>query len=91
MARLKMINVLLERKWSGHPAGEVVTVEDYTANSMIKKGYGHAVTTVEKKKIETAEKPKAETATAPPSPENAMANPEIKEKLKPPEKKGGAD
>lgn len=87
MARKKMLNVLLEREWSGHEANEIVTVEDYTAESMVKKNYGKIVKAAEKKKIE------AETATAPPAPENAMANPEIKDKTKPPEKdkKGGAD
>lgn len=32
--------VLLTRKWSGHEAGELIEEQDYTADSMIRKGYG---------------------------------------------------
>lgn len=87
MARTKMLNVELERDWSGNKAGDIVTVEDFTAESMVKKGYGRITKTIEKKKE------KVETSTAQLPPENMMAGPEVKEKPKPPEnvKKGGAD
>lgn len=87
--KTKMKDVLLERDWSGHKAGEVVTVEDYTAESMERKNYGRIITAAEKKKLEPPKEVKVETATVSP-PENAMANPK-EEKPKPPDKKGGAD
>lgn len=92
MAKVKMKDVLLERDWSGHEKGEIVTVEDYTAESMEKKNYGRIIKAAEKRKIEPAKEVKVETADTPPPAENAMANPIINNKSKPPEKdkKGGA-
>ena len=91
MARVKMKDVLLERDWSGHKAGVIVTVEDYTAESMEKKNYGHIITAAEKKKLEPPKEVKVESADAPPPVENAMANPKVEDKPKPPgDKKGGA-
>lgn len=87
--KVKMKDVLLERDWSGHKQGEVVTVEDYTAESMEKKNYGRIITAAEKKKLVPVKEIKVETADAPPPAENAMAD--LKVENKPSDKKGGAD
>jgi hypothetical protein len=88
MARVKMLDVFLERQWSGHEADEIVTVEDYTANSMVKKGYGRIITSAERKKIESANQPEkspeVETADAPVPAEKAVVTPKMAEKPQPP-------
>ena len=38
-----MKRILLSRLWDGHPEGGIVEVEDITAVSMIRKGYGTEV------------------------------------------------
>ena len=73
MARQKMTDVLLEREWDGHAAGQIVTVERMTADSMINKNYGRFVTSAEKKEM-LAEVQPIETADAPPQTESPQAN-----------------
>lgn len=101
MSRIKMKDVLLDRPWSGHKAGEIVTVEDFTAKSMVRKEYGSIISPSEKKKIESARQPKVERADAPPQAKTEVPSPPVekavstpdpsaKTKEKPPEK-GGAD
>lgn len=63
---MKMLNVQLTRQWSGHAAGEIVTVEAPTAESMVRKNYGEIV-----KAAPPAKQPAAETADAGPAPEPA--------------------
>ena len=82
MSKVKMSDVLLERKWSGHEAGEVVTVEDYTAKSMVRKNYGRIITASERKKIESAKNRQVETAMLNPDSEDATITPDIDGKLK---------
>lgn len=82
MARVKILDVFLERDWSGHKADEIVTVEDYTAHSMVKKGYGRIITPVEKKKIESAKKPQVETADNPMAAEKAVVTPNADDNAK---------
>ncbi|MDD4890148.1 MAG: hypothetical protein PHU85_09475 [Phycisphaerae bacterium] len=69
---MKMLSVTLSKKWSGHKAGETVTVEDYTAESMVRKGYGEIVKPTPRQKPAaetTMAMPAAETADNPPDPE----------------------
>ena len=75
---MKMLSVRLTKKWSGHEAGETVTVEDYTAESMVRKGYGDLV------KAAPRERPKAETTMATPPAETAD-NPPAPEAVAPPD------
>lgn len=80
MSNIKMLDVFLDRKWSGHEAGETVTVECYTAESMVRKGYGRIVTPAEKKKIESPGELQAETAMLEPEAEKAVITPRHKKR-----------
>ncbi|MDI9433120.1 MAG: hypothetical protein QM570_15495 [Planctomycetota bacterium] len=81
---MKMLSVKLAKKWSGHEAGETVTVEDFTAESMVRKGYGQIVP--------NRPRPVVETAMAEPPVERAVAPPQIEPPTPPtPEMKDDAD
>jgi hypothetical protein len=73
---MEMKKILLGRLWDGHPAGSIVEVEDYTADSMVRKGYGEIYKHLPKKN------PNVETADAPPSAERAVVTPELPTKGK---------
>ena len=70
---MKMKKVFLTRQWSGHEAGETVTVEDFTAESMVRKNYGRIVTD---RTSTSATPPVVETATATPVAETTVATPQ---------------
>ena len=76
---MKTLHVELSRLWDGHEAGEVVTVEDYTARSMVKKGYGKLVKRRAKTAVPPVERrPQVETAEARPTGETMEATPAVK-------------
>jgi hypothetical protein len=64
--------IRLTRLWDGHPAGEIVTEQDYTVDSMVRKGYGVEVPP-EPDKVDA---PGIETAMATPQAQTAVAGPQ---------------
>jgi hypothetical protein len=65
--------IRLTRLWDGHPAGEIVTEQDFTVDSMVRKGYGMELPT----EADRADVPVIETAMATvPVIETAMATPQ---------------
>jgi len=81
MANVKMLSVLLEKKWSGFEAGETVTVEDYTAESMVRKGYGRIVNLKKSQpKVETADGRPVLSQSNSPASETAVITPQVSAK-----------
>jgi len=74
---MKTVKVFLTREWSGHEAGETVTVEDFTAESMVRKGYGRIVTNTGRP---VGKRATAQTATAVPKGETTDATPAVSAK-----------
>jgi len=72
-----MLQVKLTRLWDGHAAGAVVTVEDYTAESMVRKGYGEILKAPATDPAPRARGPQTETAEAPPAAETAESPPQV--------------
>lgn len=64
--------IRLTRLWDGHPAGEIVTEQDFTVDSMVRKGYGMELPT----EADRADVPVIETAMATPQAETAVAVPQ---------------
>lgn len=69
--------ICLTRLWDGHPAGEIVEEQDFTVDSMVRKGYGTEITRQEpsRPRAKSGRGPKAETADANPVAETADATP----------------
>ena len=66
--------ILLTQKWSGHEAGEIVTEEDFTVDSMVRKGYGQEIPEASKPKATS--RPPIETAMRTPPSETATTGPQ---------------
>lgn len=64
--------IRLTRLWDGHPAGEIVTEQDFTVDSMVRKGYGMELPT----EADRADVPVIETTMATPQAETAVAVPQ---------------
>ncbi len=81
--------IQLDRPWSGHTAGETLEEQDYTVDSMVRKGYGHIVPAPKKAKAEQPPAlqreiitpqphgPEVETADAYGAAEAAVVSPQI--------------
>ena len=74
---VQQVNVRLTKDWFGHEAGETVTVEDFTAESMVRKGYGRIVTETGRP---VGKRATAQTATAVPKGETTDATPAVSAK-----------
>jgi len=79
--------ILLARKWSGHEAGEIVEEQDFTVDSMVRKGYGVEIAPPRVKP--RGRGPAAETAVAPPAAETMDATPQAEPAAKPTGRKAG--
>ena len=71
--------ILLTRKWSGHEAGEIIEEQDFTVDSMIRKGYGTLYRGPQPsaaQKLEVPGSPPIETAMLTPPAETATTGPQ---------------
>lgn len=69
--------IRLTRLWDGHPAGEIVTEQDFTVDSMVRKGYGKEITKEAPRSTTKGGKgPKVETTDAKPLAETADVTPQ---------------
>ncbi len=66
--------ILLTRLWAGHPAGEIVEEQDFTVDSMVRKGYGKELPAAGE--LEIPGNPPIETTMLTPPAETAAAGPQ---------------